>query len=171
MVGLIHTWTKLRKKIGNCLLFINRWIKWIIFFGLSETYNSNGISCKVLLHLCVAFYVCYNYHNTVLTSAFLCPFTPLPDVSFLHCHHRPLFITPPSHELPPVTIQLNHQERLTWTLKSWAESRHGDARSKASIIICRKMKWNVERNCHCSWYRRIFNPPDLTTNQTDTAGI
>lgn len=26
-----------------------------LFFGLCEAYNSNGISCKVPLHLCVAF--------------------------------------------------------------------------------------------------------------------
>lgn len=67
----------------------------------------------------------------VLTSAFLCNvLLSLPDVYFF-LHHQ---TTPHNHSLPspsPFTLATscehtaNHQERLTWTLKSWAENRHG----------------------------------------------
>lgn len=65
---------------------------------------------------------------------------------------------------PPLTLATScdhtakHQEKLTWTLKSWAESRHGNAHSEAITFILSENYENksVERNCHTSQNGRIL---------------
>lgn len=66
---------------------------------LSFLDHSYGVSCKIPLHLCVAYvYVCYNYLDMTLTSAF--------------CVHFRMFIIPPLltqtplHTPPPHTSYL-----------------------------------------------------------------
>lgn len=117
MIGLTHTWTKLWKKKNRSLPFIHRQMDKVNLFFFDC--NSNGISYKVPLNLCVAsMYVCHNDRDLVLTSAFLCPFP-------LWCLILPLLLPQTTLHNPPTPLTLatscdhtaNHQERLTWTLK------------------------------------------------------
>lgn len=77
-------------------------------------------------------------------------------------HHRPLFIT-------PLTLATscdhtaNHQERLTWTLKSlgWEQTWKRTSKSKHVNLSENDRNCSVERNCHYSWIIFILTRPHL----------
>lgn len=119
--------------------------------GLSETCNSSEISCKVPLHPRAAF-MCFIM--TVLwcrpqPSCVTFPFSS--DVCF-----PPLLPQTTLHNSPPRLLTLatscdhtaNHQERLTWTLKSWAREQ---TRKHIQKQLCLRKKKKKELSLLMLW--------------------
>lgn len=81
---------------------------------------------------------------------FLCH-SPIPSPLLSNsstCYRRPLFMTPTPPPLTQATScdhTANHQERLTWTLKSWAQSRHGNAHPKSDHVQIYYIYWKKQK--------------------------
>lgn len=91
------------------------------------------MSFNVPLHQCVAF---MSVHYLPWYCVDLSLFVSVSLMSYSSTSTADHFSCPPSPHLTQATScdhTANHQERLTWTLKSWTESRHGNTYLKVLV--------------------------------------